>query len=239
MAQVRSLKIQARERIGTGGARATRKAGLIPGIVYGGNSAPSPIAIETRELEKAIAGGGRFTSSLFEIELSGAKTRVVPRAVQFHPVTDRPVHFDLFRLEAGSKVSLFIPVTFVNHEASPGLKRGGVLNIVRHEVELICPSDAIPAELVADLTGLSINDSLHISAFKLPEGVTPAIRDRDFTVATVAAPSVKAADEEAPAAEGEAAAPAAGKAAAPKAAPGAAGKAAPAAAAKAPAAKKK
>jgi large subunit ribosomal protein L25 len=238
MAQVRSLKIQSRDRIGTGGARATRKAGLIPGIVYGGNSAPAPIAIETRELEKAIAGGGRFTSSLFEIELSGAKTRVVPRAVQFHPVTDRPVHFDLFRLESGSKVSLFIPVTFVNHEASPGLKRGGVLNIVRHEVELICPSDAIPAELVADLTGLAINDSLHISAFKLPEGVSPAIRDRDFTVATIAAPSVKAADEEAPAAEGEAAAPAA-KAAAPKAAPGAAGKAAPAAAAKAPAAKKK
>lgn len=239
MAQVRPLKIQARERTGTGGARATRKAGLVPGVIYGGKSEPAPIAIETRELEKAIAGGGRFTSSLFEIELSGAKTRVVPRAVQFHPVTDRPVHFDLFRLETGGKVSLFIPVTFTNQEASPGLKRGGVLNIVRHEVELVCPSDNIPAELVADLTGLNINDSLHISAFKLPEGVTPAIQGRDFTVATIAAPSVKGADEEAPAAEGEAAAPA-GKAAAPKAAPGAAGKAAaPAAAAKAAPAKKK
>ena len=239
MAQVRPLKIQSRDRVGTGGARATRKAGLVPGVVYGGKDQPAAIAIETRELEKAIAGGGRFTSSLFEIELSGAKTRVVPRAVQFHPVTDRPVHFDLFRLETGGKVALYIPVTFVNHEASPGLKRGGVLNIVRHEVELVCPADNIPSELVADLTGLNINDSLHISAFKLPEGVSPAIQGRDFTVATIAAPSVKGTDEEAPAAEGDAAAAPAAKAAAPKAAPGAAGKAAPAAAAKAAPAKKK
>lgn len=231
MAQVRSLKIQARERTGTGGARATRRQGLIPGVVYGGKDKPASIAIETRELEKAMTGG-RFTSSLFEVELSGAKTRVVPRAVQFDPVTDRPVHFDLFRLETGSKVSLFIPVRFINQETSPGLKRGGVLNIVRHEVELSCPVDNIPTEIVGDLAGLGINDSLHISAFQLPEGVTPTIQGRDFTVASIAAPSVMT--EEAPA-EGEgaeaAAAPAAGAKAPAAKAPAAGAKAAPAAAA--------
>lgn len=224
MAQVRPLKIQSRDRTGTGGARATRKAGLIPGVVYGGKDKPAAIAIETRELEKAITTGGRFTSSLFDIELAGAKTRVVPRAVQFDPVTDRPVHFDLFRLEAGSTVALFIPVRFTGQEVSPGIKRGGVLNIVRHEVELNCPVDNIPAELVGDLSTLNINDSLHISAFNLPAGVTPVITGRDFTIATIAAPSVKAADEEAPAAEGEAAAAAAPAKGAPaaKAAPAAA-----------------
>ncbi len=232
MAQVRPLKIQTRERTGTGGARASRRAGLVPGVIYGGKEAPAAIAIETRELEKAISHEGRFTSSLFEIEIGGAKTRVVPRAVQFHPVTDRPVHFDLFRLDAGSKVSLYIPVRFINQEASPGLKRGGVLNVVRHEVELLCPAENIPTELVGDLSGLAINDSLHISAFKLPEGVTPVIRNRDFTIATIAAPSVKAADEEAPAAaDAAAAAPAAGSKAP-------AGKAAAPAAAAAPAKKK-
>jgi len=233
MAQVRSLKIQARERTGTGGARATRRQGLIPGVVYGGKDKPASIAIETRELERAMTGG-RFTSSLFEVELSGSKTRVVPRAIQFDPVTDRPVHFDLFRLEAGSKVSLYIPVTFVNHEASPGLKRGGVLNIVRHEVELNCPVDNIPAEIIGDLSGLGMNDSLHISAFKLPEGVSPAIQGRDFTVATIAPPAVMT--DEGPA-EGEAAEAAAAPAAGAKApaagakAPAGGAKAAPAAAA--------
>jgi large subunit ribosomal protein L25 len=227
MAQVRPLKIQSRDRTGTGGARATRKAGLIPGVMYGGKDKPAAIAIETRELEKAITTGGRFTSSLFDVEIAGAKTRVVPRAVQFDPVTDRPVHFDLFRLEAGSTVALFIPVRFVGQEVSVGLKRGGVLNVVRHEVELNCPVDSIPSELVGDLSTLNINDSLHISAFNLPEGVTPVIQGRDFTVATIAAPSVKGVDEDKPAAEGDAAA--AAPAAAAKGAPAA--KAAPAAAA--------
>ncbi len=230
MAQVRPLKIQSRDRTGTGGARATRKAGLIPGVLYGGKDKPAAIAIETRELEKAITTGGRFTSSLFDIEIGGAKTRVVPRAVQFHPVTDRPVHFDLFRLEAGSKVALFIPVRFTGQEVSPGLKRGGVLNIVRHEVELHCPVDNIPAELVGDLSALNINDSLHISAIDLPEGVTPVIQGRDFTIASIAAPSVKGADEEAPAADA-AAAPAAAAKGAPAAKGATAAKAAPAAAA--------
>lgn len=189
MAQVRPLKIQSRERTGTGGARATRRAGLVPGVVYGGKGAPAAIAIETRELEKAITTGGRFTSSLFEVELDGAKTRVVPRAVQFDPVTDRPVHFDLFRLESGTKVSLFIPVRFINHDASPGLKRAGVLNIVRHEVEFHCRATAIPEFITVDLDGLDIGDSVHISSIKLPEGVRPVIGDRDFTVATIAGSS--------------------------------------------------
>jgi large subunit ribosomal protein L25 len=228
MTQVRPLAVVSRERSGTGGARAARKAGLIPGVIYGGKEAPQNVAIGKRDFEVALTGGGRFTSSLFEIEIAGKKTRVVPRAVQFDPVTDRPIHFDLFRLEPGSKVSLFIPVKFVNQETSPGLKRGGVLNIVRHEVELICPADDIPSEIVADLGGLAINDSVHISAIKLPEGVKPAIQGRDFTIASIAAPSVFL---DAAPAEGEAAeaAPAA-KAAAPKSAPGQAPKAAPAAA---------
>lgn len=232
MAQVRPLKIQSRERTGTGGARATRRQGLIPGVVYGGQGKPASIAIETRELERAMTGG-RFTSSLFEVDLDGAKSRVVPRAVQFDPVTDRPVHFDLFRLEAGSKVALFIPMVFINQETSVGLKRGGILNIVRHEIELLCPPDNIPTEIVGDLQELNINDSLHISAVKLPEGTEPAIRGRDFTIATIAAPSVIEPD---PAEAEAAAAPAAkGKAAPAKAAAAAPAKAAP----KAPAAKKK
>lgn len=217
MAQVRPLKIQSRERTGTGGARATRRQGLVPGVVYGGQDKPASIAIETRELEKAMAGG-RFTSSLFEVELSGAKARVVPRAVQFDPVTDRPVHFDLFRLEAGSKVALYIPVSFVNQEVSPGIKRGGVLNIVRHEVELLCPPDNIPAEIVGDLAELNINDSLHIDDFKLPAGVEYAHRGRNPTIASIAPPAVDAelvAEEEARAAAAAAAAPAKGGKAAP------------------------
>ncbi len=195
MSTIRTLKIQARERTGTGGARAARRDGLVPGIVYGGKGEPLAIAIEVRELDKAIAAG-RFSSTLFEIDVAGAKLRVVPRAVQFHPVTDRPIHFDLMRLEAGSKITVSIPVRFINQEISPGLKRGGVLNVVRHEIELECPPESIPAELVGDLGEMNINDSLHISAFKLPEGVEPTIKGRDFTVATITPPAVV---EEAPA----------------------------------------
>ena len=188
MSTIRTLKIQARERTGTGGARAARRDGLVPGIVYGGKGEPLAIAIEVRELDKAIAAG-RFSSTLFEIDVAGAKLRVVPRAVQFHPVTDRPIHFDLMRLEAGSKITVSIPVRFINQETSPGLKRGGVLNIVRHDLELVCDADKIPDEIAIDVTGFDVGDSIHISHVTLPKGVESAITDRDFTIATIVAPS--------------------------------------------------
>lgn len=233
MAQARPLNVTAREGSGSGAARKVRDALMVPGVIYGGKDAPLNVAMSVRDLDAAIQAG-RFTSTLFEVNVAGKKSKVVPRDVQVHPVTDRPVHFDLFRIEEGSRVALYIPVRFINHETSPGLKRGGVLNVVRHEVELYCPSDNIPQEIIADLGTVDINDSLHISAFKLPEGVKPVIQSRDFTVATIVPPSTMA-ETEVKTAEADAAAPAAGAAPAAAAAP-AAGAKAPAAGAKAAAA---
>jgi len=233
MADPTRLPAETREGSGTGKARAVRNAGKVPAIIYGGSTGPESVALPVRELEKAV-NSGRFTSTIFMLEFGGRQERVIPRAVQFHPVSDRPVHVDFMRLEPGAKVALPIPVHFKNQDKSPGLKRGGVLNVVRHEVELLCPADTIPQFIEGDLDTLEINDSLHISAFKLPEGVTPVIRDRDFTVATIAPPSGFG-DAGPAAAEGGAAAPAAKAAPAGKAAPKAA---APAAKAAAPAKKK-
>jgi large subunit ribosomal protein L25 len=182
---------------------------------------------------------GRFTSTLFVLDVEGEKIRVIPREVQLDPVTDRPIHADFQRLVAGSRIRLFIPVHFFNHTESPGLKRGGVLNIVRHEIEFFLPTENIPQFIEVDLAGMDIGDSLHISKVKLPEGLVPVIRNRDFTVATVAAPSAFADAEAKTATADGAAAPAAGAAPAAAAAPAAGAKAAaPAAGAKAaPAAK--
>ncbi|HRK70911.1 MAG TPA: 50S ribosomal protein L25/general stress protein Ctc, partial [Micropepsaceae bacterium] len=211
MAQARPLNVTAREGSGSGAARKVRDALMVPGVIYGGKDAPQNVAMSVRDLDAAIQAG-RFTSTLFEVNVAGKKSKVVPRDVQVHPVTDRPVHFDLFRIEEGSRVALYIPVRFINQETSPGLKRGGVLNVVRHEVELYCPSDNIPQEIIADLGTLDINDSLHISAFKLPEGVKPVIQSRDFTVATIVPPSTMAETEVKTAEADAAAAPAAGAA---------------------------
>ena len=128
-------------------------------------------------------------ASVVEIDLGGKMVRTLPRDVQFHPVTDRPIHVDFLRIGANAKITVAVPVRFVDEDKSPGLKRGGVLNIVRHDVEIVCPADKIPADLIVSLSGLDVGDSLHISAFKLPAGVTPAVSDRDFTVATIVAPS--------------------------------------------------
>lgn len=241
MAEVHTLTAEKRERAGKGGARATRREGRVPAVLYGDGKEPAMISVDPRALSIELHKTG-FFATLFDLKIDGETTRVLPRGIQLDPVSDKPIHVDFMRVGAHSRVHVQIPVVFRNEPLSPGLKRGGVLNIVRHEIEMICAPDVIPQELVVDLTGLEIGDSVHISAIKLPEGVRPAITGRDFTVATIAAPTaVKAEAEEAAAAA--AAAAAAGEAAgvaAPGAAPAAAAGAAPGAApAAAPEAKKK
>jgi large subunit ribosomal protein L25 len=196
-----SLNATARERVGKGAARAERRAGRIPAVIYGDKRPAEPIVLDRRDVIQQL-NAGHFLTTVYEIEVGGTVNRVLPRDVQYDPVKDMPVHIDFLRLAAGATIDVWIPVTFVNEEDSPGLRRGGVLNVVRHEVELSCPVDAIPDELVADLTGLDLGDSLHISAIPLPEGTTPTITDRDFTVATIAAPAgLKSEEEEAEEAE--------------------------------------
>jgi large subunit ribosomal protein L25 len=249
MTEQATISAKKRAGSGTGAARAVRREGNIPAVVYGAGVDPRTITIAVRDIAKHYETG-RFTSTLFMLDIEGEKMRVIPREVQVDPVTDQPIHADFQRLVAGARIRLFIPVHFNNHADSPGLKRGGVLNVVRHEIEFFCPSERIPQYIEADLKGMDIGDSLHISHIKLPEGLQPVIRNRDFTVATVAAPSAMGETETKPtaAAEGDAAAaaPAAGAAAAgaapaagaKAAAPAAGAKAAAPAAAKAPAAKK-
>ncbi|MBI3438126.1 MAG: 50S ribosomal protein L25/general stress protein Ctc [Proteobacteria bacterium] len=179
------LNVEKREKLGTGAARATRNADLVPGVLYGGARGSIPIEIKAKDVEVAIRSG-KFLSHLVEIDHRGERQPVIPRAIQFHPVTDEPLHIDLYRVEENAEIAIDVVVHFRNHDASPGLKRGGVLNIVRHTIRLKCKANSIPEEVVVDLTGLEIGDSIHISSIKLPEGARPAIRDRDFTVATVA-----------------------------------------------------
>jgi large subunit ribosomal protein L25 len=226
MRETLDLKVEARGKTGKGAAYQTRKAGFIPGIVYGGSADPVPVQVDEHTLIR-MHNSGAFLQTLVMLEIAGQKTRVLPRAVQLDPVTDRPVHVDFMRLTPGGRISLDIPVHFRGHENSPGLKLGGVLNVVRHEVAMLCPVDNIPEYIEGDLSGLEIGDSLHISAFTLPEGVKPMIRERDFTVATIAPPTtyVEETPQAAAAVEGaEAAAPVEGPegAAAAPAAPGAA-----------------
>ncbi len=235
MADIISFPATARERAGKGAARATRRAGQVPGVVYGAKEPPVLIALDPKVLKQHLGHSGFFTR-LVDIQLDGKAHRVLPRDVQYHPVTDLPIHVDFMRVSADAKVTVAVPVIFINEGQSPGLKKGGVLNIVRHEVELVAPVDRIPNSLTVDLAGKDIGDSIHISHIALPEGVRPTITDRDFTVATVAAPTVQTEEEVKPAAA--AAAPGAEGAPA-AAAPGAAPGAAPAAgAAKKPEAKK-
>jgi large subunit ribosomal protein L25 len=198
MAEAMELKAWARGRSGKGAARATRREGRIPGILYGDKQEPQPIAVEYRAINQQIHTG-HFQSTIYLLDIEGTKTRVIPRAVQFDPVRDFPIHVDFMRLGKDAYVTVDVPVRFLNEAASPGLKRGGVLNIVRHEIPVRCPADRIPDHFEVDLTGLEIGDSVHISELKLPEGVRPTIADRDFTVATIVG---RAAEEEArPAAE--------------------------------------
>ncbi|MFN4038309.1 MAG: 50S ribosomal protein L25/general stress protein Ctc [Erythrobacter sp.] len=188
MSDVLNLPAEARERAGKGASRALRRDGRTPAVIYGGNEAPAQIHVEEKELIKQLMTG-HFFNSIVEIEIGGKTVRTLPKDVAFNPVTDRPIHADFLRLSGDSKVNVQVPVVFVNEEASPGLKKGGVLNIVRHELELLCPNEEIPGEIHVDVTGKDVGDSIHISEVTLPKGVTSAITDRDFTIATLVAPS--------------------------------------------------
>ena len=178
-----------REPRGKGGARALRREGRTPAIVYGGGGEPLSVSLDYNVLERELGQRG-FFARLYDLKVNGDVTRVLPRDVQLDPVTDAPIHIDFIRYVAGATLAVSIEVRFEGQEECEGLKRGGVLNIVRHEVELLCPLEAIPEFLVADVAGRDIGDSIHISDIALPEGVTPTITDRDFTVATIAAPTV-------------------------------------------------
>jgi large subunit ribosomal protein L25 len=196
MAEDTPLRAEVRERAGKGAARATRRAGRVPAIIYGDRQDPMMISLNPIELTKQLHSHG-FFSHIFAIETNGEKHRVLARDVQYHPVTDRPLHVDFLRFGANTVLNVDVEVSFENEEECPGLRRGGVLNIVRHTVELVCKADKIPERLFVDLSGLEVGDSVHISHIKLPDGVRPAITDRDFTVATIAAPIVATAEEEA------------------------------------------
>ena len=193
------LKAEARERVGKGSARELRRNGLIPAVIYGDKQAPIAIALNTNEVTKRIHAGG-FMTTVATIEIDGKKHKVLPKDYQLDPVRDFTMHVDFLRVSGNTQVTVEIPVHFVNEDKSPGLKVGGVLNIVRHEVEVHCPADAIPEFFNIDLSGKKIGDSIHISEVTLPKGVTPVI-DRDFTIATIIAP---AAGIDESAAEGEA-----------------------------------
>jgi large subunit ribosomal protein L25 len=203
MSDVLTLPAEARERAGKGASRALRRAGRVPAVIYGGNEEPQSIHVEEKELVRQL-GTGHFANSIVMIELGGKSFRTLPKDVAFHPVNDRPLHVDFLRLSKDAKVEVLVPVIFTNEDASPGLKKGGVLNVVRHELDLICVADKIPSEIEIDVTGREVGDSIHISHVKLPAGAESAITDRDFTIATIVAPSaLKRAEAEA-AAEGEA-----------------------------------
>ena len=202
MSEQLTLPAQARDRAGKGASRALRRDGRVPAVVYGDKKEALSVHVEEKLLVKML-NTGHFMNSVIMVEVDGKKNRTLPKDVQFHPVTSRPIHVDFLRIGEHSKVNVNIPVRFDNEEASPGLKRGGVLNVVQHEIELICDAAEIPDELHIDLTGLDIGDSIHISQVTLPKGAKAAIDDRDFTVATVVAPSAMKAEEEETAAEGE------------------------------------
>jgi len=187
MSDIITLAAEPRDRAGKGVARATRREGRVPGVIYGGHEPPALISLDRAELGRHVHGATFFTH-VFELQVAGAAHRVLPRDVQLHPVSDLPIHVDFLRVGAGTVIEVAVPVHFINQEASPGLKRGGVLNVVRHEIDLRCPVESIPEQIIIDLTGTEVGESIHISRVTLPEGVKPKI-DRDFTVATIAAPS--------------------------------------------------
>ena len=201
MSEQLTLSAETRERAGKGASRALRNQGRVPAVIYGEKKEPLSIHLEEKALVKALSTG-HFMNSVVMIDAGGAATRTLPKDVQFHPVTDRPVHVDFLRIAEHATVTVAVPIRFVNDEESRGLKRGGVLNSVRHELELVCDAAEIPEEIVIDLAGTDIGDSIHISHVALPKGTSSAITDRDFTIATIVATSgVKAEAAEAAAAE--------------------------------------
>ena len=203
MSDALTLPAEARERAGKGASRQLRREGRVPAVIYGGKEDPIMIHVEEKELVKQLMTG-HFMNSIVEVEIGGKKVKTLPKDVALNPVTDRPEHADFFRLAKGGKIEVSVPVVFLNEEASPGLKKGGVLNVVRHELELVCDNDKIPGEIEVDVTGKEVGDSIHISEVQLPAGSESAITDRDFTIATLVAPSaLKKAEGDTTQADGE------------------------------------
>ena len=184
-----NLKAIKRNNLSSGSNNKLRAEGFIPAILYGGKDPNQNISVSKKEISNII-NSDTFLSKVLEIEVDGKKEKVIPRDVSYHVVSEEPIHIDFMRIVTGKKIVLEIPVKFINHPDSPGLKRGGVLNIVRRKVELKCPAENIPNEITVDLNGTDIGTSIKISSVKLPENVLPTITDRDFVVATVAAPTV-------------------------------------------------
>ncbi len=182
-----TISAKQRERVGKGSARAARRAGLVPAVIYGDKKDPVGINLNGREITRIVHQPSIF-GRLIDIEVNGKKHTVLTRDIQFHPVNDSVLHIDFLRVSGSAKVAVAVVVEFINEDICPGLKLGGVLNVVRHEVELLCPATAIPEKITIDLDGVKIGDSIHISSVTLPAGVEPTITDRDFTVATVASP---------------------------------------------------
>ena len=191
------LDVNVRENTGTGNARAARRAGMVPGVIYGGDEAPVAISVKYNEMLKAI-NSGQFLSNMIELSHEGKKQKVLTKDVDFHPVSDMPVHVDFYRVTAKSIIEVEVSVTFVGEEDSPGLKEGGTLNVVRYSVEVKCPAGEIPDELIVDVSKSEIGDALKISDVNLPKNVKPSIKDRDFTIATLIASraAVEATDED-------------------------------------------
>jgi large subunit ribosomal protein L25 len=197
MSDITTISASERERVGKGSARAARRAGLVPAVIYGDKKDPVGITMESREVTKIVHQPGIY-GRLLEIDVAGTKSTVLARDIQFHPVSDNIMHMDFLRVSQSAMVAVAVAVEFINEDKCPGIKVGGVLNVVRYEVELNCPATAIPEKITIDLEGVKIGDSIHISAIPLPDGVTPTITDRDFTVATLASPGggVKNEDED-------------------------------------------
>ena len=198
-----TLSAETRNGAGKGASRELRRQNRVPAVIYGNKQEPELIHVEEKALIKLLMTG-HFSNSVVEIELGGKKQITIPKDVAFHPVSDRPMHVDFLRIVKGAKVDVEVPVMFVNEDASPGLKRGGVLNIVRHELELICENDKIPDDIQIDVSGFDIGDSIHISNVKLPTGSESKITDRDFTIATIVAPSALKSSDGDTTVEGEA-----------------------------------
>ena len=198
-----TLAAETRDRVGKGASRALRRDGRVPAVIYGNKQDPISIHLEEKELMRALMTG-HFMNSTVSITVGGKATLTLPKDVSFHAVTDRPVHVDFLRISEHAKVTVAVPVVFTDEESAPGIKRGGVLNIVRHELELVCDAAEIPDQIEISLKGVEVGDSIHISAVTLPKGVESAITDRDFTIATVIAPSgMKSQDGDTTKEEGE------------------------------------
>ena len=230
MPEIISLSAEPRAGVGKGAARATRRAGRVPAIIYGNGEEPLAISLEPRELSHALSRAG-FFATIVDVSVGGTVHRTLARDVQYHAVSDGAMHVDFMRVGAGAQVTVSVPVTFINHDNAPGLRRGGILNVIRHSLDIVCSVDAIPDRIVVDLDGLEIGDSVHIETVTMPDGVRPVLTSRDSTIASVAASSavreeaiaaaaqaaVVVPEEEAAAAAAAGAAPAAPAAPAPEA----------------------